>query len=185
MGRPGRLPVRRAVLIGLTCLSLGSFCLNLLRPSRAFAAEPSRTVRSAQQTDTLQLAELQTAFESVGREMAPCVVAISASVSAVDADDAVRSDDLSTQKLTNILDHVTRTVGTGFFIDANGYIVTNEHVVGDAEQIWITTDDKKVYPAVVVGSDPHADLAVLKVPATNVPIAKFAKPGTVRRGQWT
>src|SRR4051812_41502597 len=158
MGRPGRLPVRRAVLIGLTCLSLGSFCLNLIKPSRILAAEPTRSVRSAQETDTLQLAELQTAFESVARDMAPSVVAISASVSAVDADEAVRSEDLSTQKLTNILDHVTRTVGTGFFIDSDGYIVTNEHVVGDAEQLWITTDDKRVFPAVIVGSDPHADL---------------------------
>src|SRR5438067_891356 len=90
MGRPGRLPLRRAVLIGLTFLSLGSFCLNLLKPTRTFAAEPTRGVHATQQTDTLQLAELQTAFESVAKEVAPCVVAISASVSAVDADDAVR-----------------------------------------------------------------------------------------------
>ena len=113
------------------------------------------------------------------------MVAISASVTAVDADDAVRSDDMSTQKLSSILDHVTRTVGTGFFVDANGYIVTNEHVIGDAEQIWITTDDHHVFPAVVVGSDPRGDLAVLKIPACNMPVAKFAKPAAVHRGDWT
>jgi serine protease Do len=84
-----------------------------------------------------------------------------------------------------MLDRVTRTVGTGFFVDADGYIVTNEHVVGDAEQLWITTDDRKVYPAVVVGSDPRADLAVLKIPATGMQVAKFAKPDAVCRGAWT
>ena len=92
----------------------------------------------------------------------------------------MRSDDLNPQKLTTILDRVTRTVGTGFFIDADGYILTNEHVVGDAEQLWVTTDDRKVYPAIVVGSDPRADLAVLKIPASSMPVAKFAKPGSVQ-----
>ena len=185
MGRPGRLPFRRAVLIGLTFFSLGSFSLNFIKPNGTYAAEPSINVRSEQQTDTLQLADLQSAFENVAKKAAPSVVAISASVTAVDADDAVRSDDMSTQKLSSILDHVTRTVGTGFFVDANGYIVTNEHVIGDAEQIWITTDDHHVFPAVVVGSDPRGDLAVLKIPACNMPVAKFAKPAAVHRGDWT
>src|SRR3954468_7069265 len=163
-GRNARLPFRRAVLIGLTFVSLGSFSLNLFTHSnRIFAAEPTRAVRSAQQTDTLQLAELQGAFENVAKDVAPCVVAISASVNAIDADDVVRSDDMSAQKLTSMLDHVTRTVGTGFFIDANGYVVTNEHVVADAEQLWVTTDNRQVFPAVVVGSDPRADIAVLKI----------------------
>lgn len=186
MGRPERLPLRRAVLIGLTFLSLGSFCLNLLTPSNlTFAAEPTRGVRATQSTDTLQLAELQDAFENVAKQVAPSVVAISASVSAVDADDAVRADDMSAQKLSGILDHVTRTVGTGFFVDADGFILTNEHVVGDAEQLWVTTDDRKVFPAIVVGSDPRADLAVLKIPASSMPVAKFAKPDSLQRGQWT
>ena len=186
MGLSGRLPFRRAVLIGLTFVSLLSVSLDLVLPaSRTFAAEPVRQVRPAQQTDTLELADLQNAFESVAKDVAPSVVAISASVSAVDADDAVRSEDLSAQKLSNMLDRVTRTVGTGFFVDADGYVLTNEHVIGDAEQLWVTTDDKRIFPAIVVGSDPRADLAVLKVPGGKFPAVKFAKPDSVRRGAWT
>ncbi|HEX3355450.1 MAG TPA: trypsin-like peptidase domain-containing protein [Tepidisphaeraceae bacterium] len=182
----GRLPSRRAVLIGLALVSLGSFSLNLLTPiSRTFAAEPTRAVRSTQPTDTLQLADLQNAFESVARDAAPSVVAISAAVSTIDADDVVRSDDLNPQKLSTMLDRVTRTVGTGFFVDSSGYIVTNEHVIADAQQLWVTTDDRKIYPAIVVGSDPRADLAVLKIPAKDVPVVKFAKPDSVKRGEWT
>ena len=48
--------------------------------------------------------------------------------------------------------------GSGFIVSPDGYILTNEHVIGEAEQLWITTDDHKVYPAIVVGSDPRADL---------------------------
>jgi serine protease Do len=173
-------------MVGLTAVSLISFSLNIvLQSPRTFAAEPARAVRAEQQTDTMELSGLQDAFERVAKQAAPCVVAISASINAVDADDVVRSEDMNTQRLTRILDRVTRTVGTGFIIDAGGYIVTNEHVVADAEQIWITTDDRKIYPAIVVGTDPRADLAVLKVPATNLPVAKFAAPGATKRGQWT
>jgi len=68
---------------------------------------------------------------------------------------------------------------TGFVIDADGYILTNEHVIGEAETVWVTTDDRKVYPAIVVGSDPRADLAVLKIPGANFPIVKFARCGSV------
>ncbi len=186
MGRLGRLPKRRTVLLSLALISGISFSLNLSAPtSRTFAAEPIRPVRATQPTDTLQLADLQNAFESVARDAAPTVVAISAAVSTIDADDVVRSDDLNPQKLSTMLDRVTRTVGTGFIVDPNGYIVTNEHVIGDAQQLWVTTDDRRIYPAIVVGSDPRADLAVLKIPAKNLPVVKFAKPDSVKRGEWT
>jgi serine protease Do len=136
-------------------------------------------------TTTVKLADLQDQFQTVATRVAATVVAISASVNAFDSDDALKSDSLNGDKLDAILSRTTRTVGTGFIIDSAGYIVTNEHVIGDAQQLWVTTDDRKVYPAMVVGSDPRADLAVLKIPAANLPVATFAPPGTVRRGMWT
>ena len=53
-----------------------------------------------------------------------------------------------------------------------------------SEQLWVTTDSHKVYPAIVVGTDPRADLAILKIPADHLPVAHFAD-GTAHRGQWT
>jgi S1-C subfamily serine protease len=149
------------------------------------ASTASTHVRSAVGSETVQLADLQRRFSVVADNVAPSVVAISASVSAVDGDETVRSDELNGQRLQAILDRVTRTVGTGMVIDPDGYILTNEHVVAESEQLWVTTDDRKVYPAIVVGSDPRSDLAVLKIPATNLPTVTFAQPDTVRRGQWT
>ncbi|MGH7215267.1 MAG: trypsin-like peptidase domain-containing protein [Tepidisphaeraceae bacterium] len=136
-------------------------------------------------SDTLGLAGLQDQFEQIAKRVAPAVVAISASTTAVDAEGAVRSDDINAEKLASILDRTTRTVGTGFVFDPDGYILTNEHVVGEAQQLWVTTDDHKVLPAIVIGSDPRADLAVLKVPARNMKTVRFAAFDTVRRGQWT
>src|SRR5205823_6249618 len=131
--------------------------------SCSYAADPAAPHPRISQpaSDTLALANLQDQFTAVADRVAPSVVAISASVNYIDSDELV--GELSPQRLRAALDGVTRTVGTGLIIDSDRYILTNEHVVADTEQIWITTDDHQVYPAVIVGSDPRADLAVLKV----------------------
>lgn len=170
-----------ATVIGASALSFS------LHSRTLFAGDPVAPVRPAIKTDdeTLELTNLQSRFETVAQKMAPSVVAISAAIAPVDTDDALRSEDLNAQKLDAILNRVTRTVGTGFVIDARGFILTNEHVVGDAKQIWITTDDQKVYPAIIVGSDPRSDLAVLKIPAEKLKAVTFAPVGEIRRGEWT
>jgi len=59
--------------------------------------------------------------------------------------------------------HFTMAQGSGFFISANGYVVTNNHVVSKAKTVEITTDNGKSYDAKVIGTDPKTDLALLKV----------------------
>ncbi|WP_428937332.1 trypsin-like peptidase domain-containing protein [Fontivita pretiosa] len=136
---------------------------------------------------TIELLNLESQFRAIAERVAPSVVAISAAIDPADADsdDALRADSLNTDRLQRMLDRATRMVGTGFVIDRDGYILTNEHVIADCTQLWITTDDRRVYPAVVVGSDPRADLAVLKVPGGDLPPVRFAPFGSVRRGMWT
>lgn len=150
----------------------------------ASAARPEIASDVIEPADTFDLTGLQSRFESIARKVSPSVVAIAAAVSPPDSDASLRSDDMNPSKLQGILDKTTRTVGTGFVFDSDGYILTNEHVIGDAEQIWVTTDDRKVYPAVVIGSDPRADLAVLKVPV-NLPAVSFADFDSYKRGDWT
>jgi serine protease Do len=136
-------------------------------------------------TSTLDLSNLQSQFRTIADRVAPSVVAISAAVSSPgDSDDVLRVDHMNGEKLETLLQTTTRTVGTGFVIDADGYILTNEHVIGDSVQVWITTDDRKVYPAVVIGSDPRSDLAVLKSPARNLKPVQFASADSVHRGDW-
>src|SRR5438128_1187958 len=74
--------------------------------------------------------------------------------------------------------------GSGFFISADGYAVTNNHVVDGADKVEVTTDDGKTYKAKVIGSDPRTDLALIKVEGgSNFPFAKLSdnKP---RIGDW-
>ena len=134
--------------------------------------------------DSFDAPKLERQFEAVARRVIPSVVAISAVDTPVASDEVQHPGRTNPDRLNAALESIDRTVGTGLVVDPDGYIVTNEHVVGRASQIWVTTDDRKVYPAVVVGSDPRSDLAVLKIPAKGLQPVTFAK-GEVRRGQWT
>jgi serine protease Do len=74
--------------------------------------------------------------------------------------------------------------GSGFFISADGYAVTNNHVVGHAKTVQVTTDDGAAYKAKVVGTDAKTDLALIKVEANkSFPFVKFAEKSP-RVGDW-
>jgi serine protease Do len=73
--------------------------------------------------------------------------------------------------------------GSGFFISADGYAVTNNHVVQNAESVKVTTDDGKSYDAKVIGTDQRTDLALIKVDGKDFPFVKLAD-GTPRIGDW-
>jgi serine protease Do len=73
--------------------------------------------------------------------------------------------------------------GSGFFISADGYAVTNNHVVESAETVTVTTDDGKTYTAKVIGTDSRSDLALIKVDGANFPFVKLAD-ASPRIGDW-
>jgi serine protease Do len=80
--------------------------------------------------------------------------------------------------------HVTQAEGSGFFISADGYAVTNNHVVDHATSVRVTTDDGQSYNAKVIGTDPKTDLAVIKVEGNKeFPYVKFASHPP-RVGDW-
>jgi serine protease DegQ len=75
-------------------------------------------------------------------------------------------------------------LGSGVIVSANGYILTNHHVVDGADEIQVALSDSRTLPAKVVGSDPETDLAVLKINATKLPAITFAQPDSLRVGDW-
>ncbi|TGN89013.1 PDZ domain-containing protein [Bradyrhizobium yuanmingense] len=76
------------------------------------------------------------------------------------------------------------TVGAGFLVSGEGYIVTNEHVVASGLDIEVTLDDGKIYPAKVTGSDPQTDLALIKISTPNdLPYVRLAAKEP-RIGEW-
>ena len=77
-----------------------------------------------------------------------------------------------------------RAEGSGFFVSADGYIVTNNHVVEDADEITVVLSDKRELKATVVGRDEPTDIAVLKVEGRNFPFVNFENASTPRVGDW-
>ena len=75
-------------------------------------------------------------------------------------------------------------VGSGFVISSDGYIMTNNHVVEDADEIQVTLNDRRVYDAKVIGLDEPSDLALLKIDATDVPYVEFGDSDSLRVGDW-
>lgn len=74
--------------------------------------------------------------------------------------------------------------GSGVIISEDGYIVTNNHVVANADEINITLPNKKTYKATIVGTDPNTDLAVVKVDATGLPYLVYGNSDDTKLGQW-
>ncbi len=77
-----------------------------------------------------------------------------------------------------------RASGSGVIISDDGYIVTNNHVVNNADEITVTLNNKKTYKAKVVGTDPAYDLAVIKVEAAGLPFLLYGNSDELKIGQW-
>lgn len=79
---------------------------------------------------------------------------------------------------------VQKGQGSGFVIGADGYIVTNNHVVRNTDQIVVRLSDKRAFPAKIVGTDPKTDLALLKIEATDLPHLNFGDSDQLQVGEW-
>jgi len=75
-------------------------------------------------------------------------------------------------------------LGSGVIIDARGFILTNEHVVADADKITVTLSDGREFTGEVKGKDPRSDLAVIKIDAKELHAASLGDSSTVKTGQW-
>ena len=75
-------------------------------------------------------------------------------------------------------------LGSGVIIDTDGYIVTNNHVIADAERLEVTLNDNRNFPATVVGSDPVTDLALIKIEAPNLHVIPLGDSEKLRVGEW-
>jgi len=75
-------------------------------------------------------------------------------------------------------------MGSGVIIAADGYIVTNNHMVQDAVSVTVTLNDKRVYKARVVGTDPSTDLALIRIEENNLPFLAYGNSDDVKIGEW-
>lgn len=75
-------------------------------------------------------------------------------------------------------------MGSGFIISGDGYLITNHHVVDGADKVMVRLNDKREFSAKVIGSDPHSDIALLKIDATGLPTVNMGSPDNLKVGQW-
>jgi S1-C subfamily serine protease len=162
-------------------MAASRFTLALLATLLAALPVAGRQLAYRSGSETIDLAGLEEAFCTLAESAAPSVVAVTAVGPGLAVPVELDGVPLDGPGLDKLLGRRHRTVGTGFAIEADGIILTNEHVVGGATRVWCTTDDGRVLPAVVLGTDPRSDLAVLKI-AADLPPVTFAED--VRRGQW-
>ena len=74
--------------------------------------------------------------------------------------------------------------GSGVIVSKDGYIVTNNHVVADADEVEVVLNNNKTYKAKVIGKDPDTDIALLKIEGSNLPSIEFANSDSVLVGEW-
>ena len=76
------------------------------------------------------------------------------------------------------------SLGSGFIISEDGYILTNHHVIKDAEKVIVRLNDRRELEAVIVGSDKRSDIALLKIAATGLPTVKIGESAKLESGEW-
>ena len=164
--------------------------------SSSSSARPAQTgAASSAQAASLGEAEgLQGAFQRIAQQAGPAVVSIS-----TEQIERVRQyfrfhpffgdepfEDFFRQFYGDQPEREFRRfgLGSGVIIDPGGFILTNEHVVADAEKITVTLADGRELTGTVKGKDPRSDLAVIKVDAKQLPAAPLGDSDTVQTGQW-
>ncbi len=77
-----------------------------------------------------------------------------------------------------------QSLGSGFIISADGYILTNAHVIDAADEVTVRLTDKREFKAKVIGADRRTDVALIKIEASGLPAVRFGDPGRLKVGEW-
>jgi len=164
--------------IGLSLLALGAACGESApdRPSLAVPTASAATAGTTAAAESTVTAQRRTAITEAVARVAPAVVTVQTEI--VD-----RSSD-PFDALSGASERVLPGLGSGFIVRADGVIVTNAHVVADANSISVALRDGTTYPARLLGKDETNDLAVLKIEAKGLPIAPLGQSGDLIIGEW-
>jgi Do/DeqQ family serine protease len=84
----------------------------------------------------------------------------------------------------NAPEQMQQASGSGVIISSDGYIVTNNHVIADADELTVTLNDHRTYTATVIGTDPSTDVALIKIEENNLPLVQFANSDAIKVGEW-
>ncbi len=144
----------------------------------------------AETQDIASVKSLENAFANVADSVGPSVVSISTVHTAKIGGSRLGNDEMFRQFFKDFFgdiperEYMQRGIGSGFIIDKDGYILTNQHVVGSADKIEVILPDGRKFSARIMGQDMRADLAVLKIDATDLKALELDDSDSVRIGQF-
>ncbi|PQV62642.1 serine protease DegQ [Abditibacterium utsteinense] len=170
-------------LIG-ACVQNAATPQNGLQGSASAQSTAPRAKSNAPIRNADDLAALSSTYAQIARKVTPAVVNIQ---STTIIPGRVLRDPFSDffgdgGRMLRERDRKSQSLGSGVLIDARGLIITNNHVVKDATQIIVTLNDKRRFPAKVLGADPDSDVAVLKIDAANLPVLRWANSSQLNVG---
>ena len=196
------LSVRRFGLLATTIAGLGAaafFVAPSLTPNASFLAGPAHAQNLSQEAQ--KLSQHPIGFADIVAKVKPAVISVRVKIDRP-ANAAMNSDENPFPQGSpmdrffrrfgapnngdnggNGGHQVVTGQGSGFFITADGYAVTNNHVVQSAENVQVTTDDGRTYSAKVIGTNSRTDLALIKVDGKDFPYVKLSD-GAPRVGDW-
>ncbi len=183
-------PVRaKARLIGFTALSFVGGVLLASGLEWTAGSHASTLLQDAPNAPEIRpVAELSESFITIAESVTPAVVSIRTERQARRASGGQTPENLPEpfrRFFENQPDQpAPQGGGTGFLISADGYIVTNNHVVADADVINVVTMDRREFTAELVGRDPTTDIAVIRIQGQNLPTVRLGDPSTTRVGEW-
>ncbi len=191
-----RLTARRVALLATTIAGFGAAAfLAPYAPKADFFSVPAHAQNLTQQAQ--QLAQKPVGFADIVEKVKPAVISVRVKMERP-AEAGLSSEELPFPPGSPFERFFKRFgmpkdgqgghefvtgQGSGFFITADGYAVTNNHVVQNAENVQVTTDDGKTYSAKVIGTDQRTDLALIKVDGSDFPYVKLADHSP-RIGDW-
>jgi serine protease Do len=196
------LSVRRLGLLATTIAGLGAaafFVAPSLTPNAAFFAAPAHAQNLSQEAQ--KLSQHPVGFADIVAKVKPAVISVRVKIdrpttSSLSEDETPFPPGSPMERFFhrfgmpngggaegNSGHQVVTGQGSGFFITADGYAVTNNHVVQNAETVQVTADDGKTYTAKVIGTDSRTDLALIKVDGKDFPYVKLADTAP-RIGDW-
>jgi len=150
-------------------------------PILLLAAIPATAALTAEEQQAIaQVRLFNTAFKAIAREVTPSVVTINVSK---------KREEVDQRRQRGFFwqfpgPEEQQSTGSGIVMTPDGYILTNNHVAGDADKITVRLSDNREFDAELVGADPQTDIAVVKIKTTGLKPAHIGKSDAVEIGEW-
>ena len=201
-------PMSRFVLGFITCAALVTACSQLQQPAAASSALPLAVTAQSATSAAAPLVALPD-FTALVEHAGPAVVNIEATLGGrgpaqEDTEDNSQGDDQQQPGDEDMPEFFKRffgpngprppapqgperggtSFGSGFIISADGYVLTNHHVIDGANQVIVHLADRRELTAKVIGSDASSDIALLKIDAGGLPVLQLGDSRNLKPGQW-